>query len=454
MEEIFNSNMQGFQGSPCEGRHFRSDNDEADTEETSTSGQQDYICHNDILEWAKPLLVQANNHGSLQIICEYYKLDCPPRGSTITFHPLEHLYPLEFHRPDDERLLHISGSPPDLRSCKTMLERAEVLNALMAEEEATTLSAWAISRICVSLRLEHVLTLFAGALLEKQIVFVCSNLGILSASVLSLIPLIRPYQWQSLLMPVLPNDMLDFLEAPVPYIVCLLHLHHCYFVSLSDHRPCSIAALSTFVDSIAKQVGVQNKTSEVQSKLTNAILVDVTNNQVRSPSLPQLPKQDELLSSLVPYHSKLVGEGHSASQRPISECTDEQVEAAKGFMEVLRNYLDSLCSNLHSHIMINVQSNDDEEFGRYVGYCLRIPHANVQHFMDVEEMLTESKHIAATSSLTLASLGIQNELVSQLSKESFIDSFPSCDRPFMKFFVDTQMFSVHTDLVLSVNKRD
>lgn len=92
---------------------------------------------------------------------------------------------------------------------------------------------------------QQVLTLFAGALLENQIVFVCSNLGILSASVLSLIPLIRPYQWQSLLMPVLPNDMLDFLEAPVPYIV-----------------------------------GVQNKTSEVQSKLTNAILVDVSNNQV------------------------------------------------------------------------------------------------------------------------------------------------------------------------------
>lgn len=69
--------------------------------------------------------------------------------------------------------------------------------------------------------------------------------GILSASVLSIIPLIRPYRWQSLLMPVwfhfnllifffflflgqvissmnlqvLPDDMLDFLDAPVPYIV-------------------------------------------------------------------------------------------------------------------------------------------------------------------------------------------------------------------------------------------
>ncbi|CAJ2637647.1 unnamed protein product [Trifolium pratense] len=95
------------------------------------------------------------------------------------------------------------------------------------------------------LRLEHVLKFFAGTLLEKQIVVVCSNLGILSASVLSVISLILPYQWQSLQMLVLPNGMLDFLDAPVPYIV-----------------------------------GVRNKTSEVQSKLSNVILVDTNKNQV------------------------------------------------------------------------------------------------------------------------------------------------------------------------------
>ncbi|KAK9715695.1 hypothetical protein RND81_06G183000 [Saponaria officinalis] len=186
-------------------------------------------------------------------------------------------------------------------------------------------SVAAIACMCGSLRLEHVLTLFAGALLEKQIVFVCSNLGILSASVLSLLPLIRPYQWQSLLMPVLPNDMLDFLDAPVPYVV-----------------------------------GVQNKTSEVQSKLSSAVIVEICKNQVKASSLPQLPKHSDLLSSLVPYHSKLVGERYLGRKRPLFECTEIQVEAAKGFLEVMREYLDSLCSNLRSHTITNVQSNDDK----------------------------------------------------------------------------------------------
>ncbi|KAK7281732.1 hypothetical protein RIF29_09974 [Crotalaria pallida] len=65
------------------------------------------------------------------------------------------------------------------------------------------------------------LTFFAAAPLEKQIVVVCSNL-------------------------VLPNDLLEFLDAPVPYIV-----------------------------------GIMNKTNEVQSKLTNATVVDANRNQSR-----------------------------------------------------------------------------------------------------------------------------------------------------------------------------
>ncbi|KAK8550338.1 hypothetical protein V6N13_118855 [Hibiscus sabdariffa] len=352
-----------FQGSPCDDRNLRSDVDDTETEEASISGQEDSNDHLDILEWAK-----ANNHGSLQILCEYYRLQCPARGSKLKFHPLEHLHPLEYLRPD-EQVLHIAGSTIDLRSCSTSLEFAEAHTALLAEEEATALSTWAVACICGSLRLEHVLTIFAAALLEKQIVVVCSNLGILSAIVLSIVPLIRPYQWQSLLMPVLPDDMLEFLDAPVPYIV-----------------------------------GVKNKTSEVQSKLANVILVDANKNQIKAPTIPQLPQHRELFACLSPYHAKLVGESYLGRKRPAYECTDVQIEAAKGFLSVLRSYLDSLCSNMRSHTITNVQSNNDK--------------------------------------------------VSLLLKESFIDSFPSRDRPFMKLFVDTQLFTVHTDLVLSFIQKE
>ena len=52
-------------------------------------------------------------------------------------------------------------------------------------------------------------------LLERQVVIFCPNIGVLTSSVLALIPLVRPYAWQSLLLPVLPatEQMLDFLQA-------------------------------------------------------------------------------------------------------------------------------------------------------------------------------------------------------------------------------------------------
>ncbi|XP_031497112.1 uncharacterized protein LOC116262143 isoform X2 [Nymphaea colorata] len=326
-----------YQGPPSVVRNFRSNMDGMESEEASSSGQDDSSNHEHILEWAK-----ANGHGCLQIVCEYHQLCSPQRGSSITFHPLEHLHSLSFDRPG-EPVIHVPGSSINLKSCRTSLEVNEAYNELLAEEEAICLSVWTVACICGNLRLDHVLVMFAAALLEKQIVFVCSNLGLLSACVLSIIPLIRPYQWQSLLMPVLPDDMLDFLDAPVPYIV-------------------------------------------------------------KCPTMPQLPQQKDLLSSLSSYHATLVGESFLAKRRPVYECTDIQAEAARGFLAILRSYLETLCSSLRAHTITNVQSHDDK--------------------------------------------------VSLLLKESFIDSFPVCDRPFMKLFVDTQLFSVHTDLVLSFYQKD
>ncbi|RDX60940.1 hypothetical protein CR513_60877, partial [Mucuna pruriens] len=138
-----------FQGSPCEDRNFRSDVDDTETEDASFSGQEDLNDLQDILEWAK-----ANNCGPLQIISEYYRLCCPARGSALRFHPMEHLHPLEYHRPD-ETILHLAGSTIDLKSCSTGRELAEAHNSLLVEEEANALSIWAVACICGTLRLEN-----------------------------------------------------------------------------------------------------------------------------------------------------------------------------------------------------------------------------------------------------------------------------------------------------------
>ncbi|KAM3683413.1 hypothetical protein ACJW31_12G145200 [Castanea mollissima] len=300
-----------------------------------------------IMEWAK-----ENKNDLLQIVCGYHVLSLPPRGSELLFQPLEHLQAVMYMRPPVAAL----GFQNNLDS----LEVAE----LAAAEEALALSIWTTATICRALSLESVLSLVAGVLLEKQVVVVCPNLGVLSAVVLSLVPLIRPFQWQSLLLPVLPGRMLDFLDAPVPYIV-----------------------------------GIQYKPDDLKMKASNVVHVNVLKDEVKMCHLPALPRHKELVSELGPIHARLSHESLIAKRHPVFRCSDVQAEAAAEFLNVMRCYLESLCSDLKSHAITSVQSNNDR--------------------------------------------------VSLLLKDSFIDSFPSRDRPFMKQFVDTQLFSVLSDTHLS-----
>ena len=49
----------------------------------------------------------------------------------------------------------------------------------------------------------------------------CPSIGVLSMAVLAIIPLLRPFAWQSLMLPILPDNesMLHLLDAPVPFII-------------------------------------------------------------------------------------------------------------------------------------------------------------------------------------------------------------------------------------------
>ncbi|TYH11212.1 hypothetical protein ES288_A07G240100v1 [Gossypium darwinii] len=306
-----------------------------------------------IMEWAK-----ENKNDLLQIVCSYHALALPQRGSEIVVQPLEHLQAIEYVRPP------ISALAMD-ESFFYSMEPSEINAKFAAAEEALALSVWTTATICRVLSLDGILAVIAGVLLEKQIVVVCPNLGVLSAVVLSLIPIIRPFQWQSLLLPVLPMRMLDFLDAPVPFLV-----------------------------------GVQDKPADLKMKSTsNLVQVNLPKKQVKTCYVPQLPQRKELVSELGPIHSTLAFEGSIAKKHPTYRCNEVQAEAAIQFLAIMRDYLESLCANLRSHTITSVQSDQDR--------------------------------------------------VSLLLKDSFIDSFPIKDRPFIKLFVDTQLFTVLSDSRLS-----
>ncbi|XP_022991951.1 uncharacterized protein LOC111488447 isoform X1 [Cucurbita maxima] len=305
-----------------------------------------------IMEWAR-----ENKHDVLQIVCGYHALPVPERGCKLLFQPLEHLQSIQYRRP----------SIALLGFCEKYLDSlnpVEVKAKLASAEETLALSIWTTATLCRALSLETVLQLVAVILLEKQVIVVCPNLGLLSATVLSLVPMICPFQWQSLFLPVLPGKMFDLLDAPVPFIV-----------------------------------GTLNRPTDVKMKTSNLVIVDVLKDQVKTCTLPTLPRHRELVSELGPVHAKLANKSSIAKKHPVYRCNESQTAYAAQFLKVMRQYMESLCSNLRSHTITSVQSNNDR--------------------------------------------------VSLLLKDSFIDSFSSKDRPFIKLLVDTQLFSVLSDSRLS-----
>ncbi|MBA0791338.1 hypothetical protein Gohar_015919 [Gossypium harknessii] len=243
--------------------------------------------------------IRENKNDLLQIVCSYHALALPERGSEIVFQPLEHLQAIEYVRPP------ISALAMD-ESFFYSMEPSEINAKFAAAEEALALSVWTTATICRVLSLDGILAVIAGVLLEKQVVVVCPNLGVLSAVVLSLIPIIRPFQWQSLLLPVifhnlhipaalslkvLPMRMLDFLDAPVPFLV-----------------------------------GVQDKPADLKMKSTsNLVQVNLPKKQVKTCYVPQLPQRKELVSELGPIHSTLAFEGSIAKKHPTYRCNEVQV---------------------------------------------------------------------------------------------------------------------------------
>ncbi|KAK9166974.1 hypothetical protein Scep_002165 [Stephania cephalantha] len=310
-----------------------------------------------IMKWAK-----ENNNDLLQIVCGYEALPLPSRGSEVIFHPLEHLQAIKYNRPEISALGLCENFPEMKMQCS--LETPEVNTRLAAAEQALSLSLWTVATVCRVLSLESIMAFFAGVLLEKQVVVASANLGILSATVLSLIPMIRPFEWQSLLLPILPRKMFDFLDAPVPFIV-----------------------------------GIQQKPADMKLKTSNLIYVNLDKDQVTMCYLPPLPRYKELISELGPIHARLSCENSTAKRHPVYKCNEVQAKAAGKFLQVMGCYMESLCSDLRSHSITNVQSKNDK--------------------------------------------------VALLLKDSFIDSFPCRDRPFMKLLVNTQLFSVLSDSQLS-----
>jgi hypothetical protein len=65
-------------------------------------------------------------------------------------------------------------------------------------------------------------TILSAILLEKKVLFVCPNIRKLSSIVLAWTILVRPFHYQSKVIPILSSTLESFLEAPCPFLIGML----------------------------------------------------------------------------------------------------------------------------------------------------------------------------------------------------------------------------------------
>ncbi|CAL8461897.1 g1428 [Coccomyxa elongata] len=260
-----------------------------------------------------PTHMPSETASALQVMKAYYATPVPAPGEELEFMPDAELQPVHYARP---AILDLT---------QRFVRRSAI--AAAEAEAAEGLRAWTVACLCRSLSLENILTFLTAALLERQMAVFCPNIGVLSASVLSLIPLMRPFAWQSLLLPVLPvqDKMLDLLEAPVPFIL-----------------------------------GIRYKTAEVAARCKSLMRVNIYKDRLKNAvHLPALPNAASLASALSPPYWALHSIGREAARsRPLYSITDDQKHAAESFLQIVQEHLSGLCANLYQHTITDVQTSE------------------------------------------------------------------------------------------------
>lgn len=282
----------------------------------------------------------------LAILSRYYAAQVPDPGERLVLEV--NLDSVVSRRNDKEKIGSLDGKETNngtrLRFAFNRPTFSDVLNDLGLRSEfflscstksgsnlmeaAQALGAWTVTCLCRTLSLENILTFLTAVLLECRVIVFCPHIGLLTGVVLSLVPLLLPFSWHSLLLPVLPALSpvhLDLLDAPVPYVVGILH-----------------------------------KTAEVRSRCGDVVRVNVYKNQVKNSGtpLPSLPQASALADALLGPYTELARLSRTPmiDSKPVHIVTKDQMEVAKWFTVTVQRYLKGLMVDLKGYTITDVSA--------------------------------------------------------------------------------------------------
>jgi hypothetical protein len=210
-------------------------------------------------------------------------------------------------------------------------------------DDVSSLADWCVACLLRVLSFENIIKFFNAIVMEHRIVLICSNLGVLSAVALSLIPLLRPLIWQGAFIPILPNTMLDILDAPFPLTVGLP----------------KYPELRSLVDFVV--VDLDQNTVTPPMKAQRGI-----RGTFSSSSLIPLPDVAKLEEKLKPFTDKLYLGDPVPGQKRFREnplkTTTAQLAMVKNVSKLFTNYIETVLGMIRDSIIQSSFELNEENF--------------------------------------------------------------------------------------------
>lgn len=81
-----------------------------------------------------------------------------------------------------------------------------------------------LSDLYVSLGSELLITVFGSLLLERKVILYSQNISSVTSCILGLQTILYPFQWQHTLITVLPHELIEICQAPMPFLTGVLEV--------------------------------------------------------------------------------------------------------------------------------------------------------------------------------------------------------------------------------------
>jgi len=267
--------------------------------------------------------------------------------------------------------------------------------------EDIQIAEWGIPTLFHKLSLHNIITLLTAILIEKQTIIVCNNLGYLSAVTLSLLPLLRPYVYQGVFVPILPATWTEYLQAPVPFVI-----------------------------------GMRDLTKEQQKLIgDDKVIVWLEKDKIIEPKagIPSLPEEKRLTDKLKPFHKEVRANAKSTDPFKDKHYSEQVHTVLKAFREYHSWLMDSVIIK-HLNLEQIIPSTD----GLNASYdtslnTLNSPQPPIVDEPDPRFLLSEA-------------------LDPRKIKE-IVATMPSQYRKFMESFLVSQQFNVYTEKLIEIMQK-